>query len=228
MKRFYKEVRAAPDFSIELDDRPIKTPAKATLVAPTRALAEAIAEEWREQGEIIRPSDMIVTRLANTAIDRVQTLPEDFVGELLTFGKCDLLCYRAPEPDELLLRQEVDWNPLLEWARLTLGADLKTTKGIDHIEQDEGAIAALENVLRLQNSWSLAGLQTATTITGSLILALALVQGRLDAAETFALSHLDDAFQTENWGRDQEAEKRTQRHAVELEVAARFMALARA
>jgi len=227
VKRFYKEVRVAPDFSIELDGKPVKTPAKATLASPTHKLAEAIAQEWREQGEVIRPSDMILTRLANTAIDRIEALRDDIAAELLGFGRNDLLCYRANEPDELVMRQRAGWDPLLEWARLTLGADLKTTQGIGHVAQDARAIAALERVLRLQDCWTLAGLQTATTITGSLVLALALAQG-LSAADAFQLSHIDDLFQAEKWGRDAEAEKRLRRRAFELEMAGRFMALARA
>jgi chaperone required for assembly of F1-ATPase len=211
-----------------LDGRPIKTPAKAKLVLPTQRLAEAVADEWRSQGANVIPSTMMLTKLANTAIDRAKTLRDDIAADLIGFGKNDLLCYRAIEPAELIEREQEAWDPLLDWAHDTFGARLKTTNGVGHIEQDPDAIAAFDRALRAQNGWSLTGLQTATTITGSLVLALAIAKGRLTPTEAFALSRIDEMFQAEKWGADPEAEKRARLHAAELDSAGRFMALSRA
>ena len=227
MKRFYKDVCVADDYSILLDGKPIKTPAKADVIAPTRALAEAIAQEWREQGAEIWPATMFLTKLANTAIDRVEPLREAFLRELAEYARSDLLCYRASEPAALAERQAAGWDPLLDWARARFRASLRVTHGVRPIAQDEDSIAALTRDLHNSDRWRLAALQSATTLTGSLILALAVAEERLDAAEAFTLSRIDEAFQAENWGRDAEAEEREQRLAQELAATARFLALAR-
>ena len=228
MKRFYKQVAVGEDFAVLLDGKPIKTPANARLALPTSQLAEAVAREWRMQAATIDPASMMLTKLSNTAIDRAETLRDDMAAELLGFGRSDLLCYRATAPVDLLARQEAGWNPLLDWAHHVHGARLKTAQGITYIQQDQDAVAALERTLRARDSWTLTGLQTATTITGSLVLALAMAQGRLTPAEAFALSRIDEAYQTEKWGTDTAAEKRAGLHAAELEMAGKFMELARA
>ena len=228
MKRFYKSVSVGDDHSVHLDGKPIKTPSNLKLVAPTRALAEAIAQEWSEQGESVVPSSMHLTRLANTAIDRAETLRDDIAGELLRFACSDLLSYRALDPISLRMRQEAAWDPLLDWARQAFGARLKTTHGVLFVEQDEEAIAAFERALGELDAWSLTGLQTATSITGSLVLALAIAKGRLSPADAFALSRIDEEFQAEKWGLDAEAENRARLHADELEMAGKFIELARA
>lgn len=227
MKRFYKVVTVAADNSILLDGKPIKTPAKADLIAPTRALAEAIAQEWREQGANIKPATMHLTKLANTAIDRVESLRDAFLGELAEYARSDLLCYRASEPAALAERQDAGWDPLLDWAKARFRASLRVTRGIRPIAQNEESIAALAGHLLGYDRWRLAALQSATTLTGSLVLALAVAEGRLDAAEAFALSRIDEAYQAEFWGRDAEAEERAQRLDQELAAAAQFLDLAR-
>jgi chaperone required for assembly of F1-ATPase len=227
VKRFYKDVSVGDDRSVLLDRKPMRTPSNARLVLPTRALAEAIAQEWRQQGDEVATASMHLTRLANTAVDRVDTLREEVADELLRFACSDLLSYRALDPAELRARQEASWNPLLDWAHENFGARLKTTHGVLFVEQDEEAIAAFERALRALDPWTLTGLQTATSITGSLVLALAIANGRLSSADAFALSRIDEAFQAEKWGCDAEAEKRARLHAVELEMAAKFIGLAR-
>lgn len=227
MKRFYKTVSASDDRSITLDGKPILTPAKAKLVTPTRRLAEAIAQEWREQGEDIRPTSMHLTKLANTAIDRAEARRSEVVAELVHFARNDLLCYRAEEPRELVQRQQAAWDPLLDWTHEAFGARLLTTNGIGHVRQDPQVISAVNQALETQDAWTLTGLHAATTITGSLVLALAVSEGRLSAAEAFAASRIDESFQAEKWGHDQEAEARARRLAEELEMAGRFMALAK-
>ena len=227
MKRFYKNVTVTEDLSVLLDGKPIKTPSAARLALPTPRLAEALADEWRGQGESVEPASMPLTRLANTAIDRAGALRTDIVGELLGFGQSDLLCYYAIEPDALIVRQRQHWTPLLDWAHASHGARLKTVHGITHIRQDASAIAALEHALIAQDDWTLTGLQTLTTITGSLVLGLAVAAGRLDAADAFVLSRIDETFQAEKWGSDSAAEQRAASLRHEAEMAGKFIALAR-
>jgi len=222
MKRFYKEVSVADDFRILLDGKPIKTPLRATLALPTRALAEAIAEERRGQGELVQPTTMWLTKLANTAIDRVAGQEEHVIGEILAYAN-DLLCYRAAAPPDLVARQNEGWNPLLEWAAERHGARLLTRVGIVHIAQPEEAVAALRRAVAEHDPFTLTALHAAATLCGSLVLALALTDSRIDAEEAFALSHLDERYQAEKWGTDGEAEKRARAMAAELDAAARFM-----
>ena len=227
MKRFYKNVSIAADRSITLDGKRILTPAKATLVAPTRSLAEAIAREWLAQGEDILPNSMPLTKLANTAIDRTSAFRTSVIAELNGFAAHDLLCYRATEPDDLIARQQAAWDPLLAWIHATFSSRLLTTHGVGHVEQDRDAIAALNRALDARDAWAVTGLHAATTVTGSLVLALALAEGRLTSAEAFAVSRIDESFQAEKWGRDVEAEARALRLADELEMAGRFITLAK-
>jgi chaperone required for assembly of F1-ATPase len=227
VKRFYKDVSVGDDLSVRLDGKPVRTPAQAKLVLPTRALAEAVAEEWRAQDDTIKPAAMNLTKLANTAIDRAFNLRADIVAELLGFGQSDLLCYYAVEPDALIARQRNHWTLLLDWAHATHGARLKTVHGVTHMPQDAEALAALERALLALDDWTLTGLQTLTTITGSLILALAVAAGRLTPAEAFDLSRLDETFQAEKWGLDSGAEKRAALLKHEVEMTGQFLALAR-
>jgi chaperone required for assembly of F1-ATPase len=227
VKRFYKDVSVAPDNSILLDGKPIKTPAKAALSAPTRALAEAIAQEWRDQGADIEPATMLLTKLANTAIDRGDPMREAFLQELADYARSDLLCYRASEPAALVARQVAGWDPLLDWVKTRFAVSLRVTHGVRPVAQHDESVAAFTRYLDNYDRWRLVALQSATKVTGSLILALAMAEGRLDAAEAFALSRIDEAFQAENWGQDAEAEERALHLAQELAAAARFLALAR-
>jgi chaperone required for assembly of F1-ATPase len=225
MRRFYKEVSVADDFRILLDGKPIKTPLRATLALPTRALAEAVAEEWRGQGVLVQPTTMWLTKLANTAIDRVAGREAHVVAQALAYAN-DLLCYRVEAPASLIARQSECWNPLLEWAAERYGARLLTRVGVTHIAQPEEAVAALRRAVAQYDPFVLTALHVAATVCGSLVLALALADGRLDADEAFALSHLDERYQAEKWGVDEEAEKRALALAAELDAAARFMRLA--
>ena len=226
MKRFYKDVTVTDDLSIRLDGKAVLTPGKRQLALPTHQLAEAIAREWREQGDDIVPATMALTKLANTAIDRSTAHREHVLAELTGFARNDLLYYRADEPAELVMRQQKAWGPLLDWVHQITGARLATTKGVAHIAQDDTAIAALSRSLPTMDAWTLTGMHAATTITGSFILALALSENRLSHAEAFASSRIDETFQAEKWGLDAEAEARARRLAAELEIAAQFMALA--
>ncbi len=225
MKRFYKSVDIGDGNRIRLDGRAVKTPGKADLALPMRALAEAIAQEWAGQGEEIVPATMPLTKLANTAVDRVPGQRDAVIDQLLGYARHDHLAYRAEHPAELVRRQSAAWDPLLEWAGAQFGARLVVTQGISHIVQPEDAIEALRRALETQSDFAFPPLQVAASITGSLILALALAHGRLDAREAFTLSQLDEAFQAEKWGQDHEAQLRNGRLLAELESTERFLRL---
>jgi len=229
MKRFYKEVSAFAvsdsGYTVLLDGKPIKTPARATLTLPSQALAEAVAEEWRGQGETIDPRSMPLTRLAFAAIDTVSSDRARISEQLLHFGKNDLLCYRAEGLPELTARQAAAWDPMLDWLAETHGAHMCVVSGVTFIEQSSDALLALEQAVSRHDDFALAGLYSAATITGSLVLALALSEARLSAEEALALAMLDEDFQMEKWGRDAEAEMRRARLLADLTAAACFLRL---
>jgi len=210
-------------FRILLDGKPIKTPARANLALPARALAEAVADEWRAQVQTVESETMPLTKLANTAIDRVAKHRVHVVEQICAFGRGDLLCYRASEPAALVARQAAVWDPLLDWAQARYGARLKTGQGIGYVEQPADALASLDAAARAFDDFALAALHTAASLSGSLVLALALADGRLDARETFEVSQLDETFQAEKWGRDDEAEARRGHLLAELRAAERFL-----
>ena len=228
MKRFYKDVSVKEEggaWRVLLDGRTLKTQAKATLELPNRALAEAVADEWRAQGENIDPPSMHLTRLAFGAIDGVKADRTKIADHALSFGRTDLLSYRADTPQELVARQASAWDPLLDWVAERHGARLAVTSGIGHVAQTEEAVSALEQAIAAQDDYALAALHAATTLTGSLVIALALADRRLNAAEAFAAATVDESFQAEKWGLDFEAELRLKRHAEELAAAERFLHL---
>jgi chaperone required for assembly of F1-ATPase len=230
MKRFYKTVSVVAEaggFAVQLDGRPIRTPEKAALRLPNAALAEAIAEEWRGQGESIAPLTMPLTRLANTGIDRVATQRAKAVEDVTRYGTAELMCYRAAEPPELVARQAALWQPWLDWAAGELGAPFALTTGIMHVPQDPATITALRIAVARASDLELAGLGAAVQAMGSLVLGLALWHGVIepDAATDAAL--LDETFQAAKWGEDREAVQ--QRLALRQEVrgAGRFLTLLR-
>lgn len=229
MKRFYKTVTIESEtgaYAVKLDARAVKTPNASPLRLPTPALADAVAEEWRGQGDTLKPANMPLTRLANTAIDGTTPRRAEIVEELLRYGSGDLLCYRAAEP-KLAERQRLAWDPVLDWLAERYGARLAITQGITHIAQPGDAILALGRALQPMNPFILTALHEATSLTGSLTLALAIEDAHLDAATAFAKAHLDERYQAEKWGEDSEAQARLEARRLELENAAKFMALAR-
>lgn len=231
MKRFYKDVSVRADeagHAVLLDGRAIKTPAKAPLILPTAALAEAIADEWRAQGEEVVPDSMPLTRLANSVIDGVRTRQADIVADMAGYAETDLVCYWATHPQTLVERQARSWQPLLQWVSERYGARLRTTAGVIHQPQDPAAVAALRAVLAsIGDPWIIGPLHMLTTAAGSVVIALAVHDGRLDAGEAFQLSEIDDAYQREVWGEDAEATARRTRLEADIRMAARFLALAR-
>jgi chaperone required for assembly of F1-ATPase len=230
MKRFYKDVTVGESeggFHILLDGKPVKTPARNTLLLPTPALAQAIAAEWAGQGDEIVATAMPLLRLANTVIDGVAINRADVIDAILRFGENDLLCYRAQQPPELAQRQAHGWDPLLDWARQRLGARLTVAEGVGHVDQSLEALAALREALSGYDAFTLAGLHVIASITGSLVLALAVTEGAASGAEAFHLSRIDEIHQAEKWGEDAEAAKRAAALAQELHKAVELIAAVR-
>lgn len=229
IKRFYKTAGVAAangGFAVTLDGRPVRTPMGAPLQVPSAALAEALAAEWQDQGEQIEPASMPLTQLANTAIDRVGPLRGAVIDELLNYAGTDLLCYRAEHPAELATRQSGRWQPVLDWAMTRFDAPLLVVTGVMPVAQPAETLAALRRAAEAYEPYRLTALQMATAASGSLVLALALVEGRLDEAEAFAASQLDELYQAELWGEDEEAAARRDRLKTELTAAAAFARLA--
>lgn len=228
-RRFYNqvEVMEAPDgFAITLDGRPLRTPAKATLKLPRRTLARAIADEWAAQGHRIDVSAMPLTRLANTTIDRVHGNQVHVVAAVEAYAACDLLCYRADGPEELVARQAAAWDPPLAWAARFHGIRLIAVTGIVHHCQSTAALEALTRRLEAVDDFRLAALYEITTLTGSAVLALALLDGALSAEAVWTAAHVDEEWQAEQWGRDAEAEARRATRRRDFDAAVRLLALA--
>ena len=228
-RRFWTrvEVKQQPDgFGIALDDRLTKTPARKTLLLPSQALAEHLAQEWQAIAEVIDPAQMPLTRLVNSALDGVSLQMQEVQADAARYAGSDLLCYRAEMPDRLVALQHNQWGPLLDWAETDLGARLHVTKGLFFVEQPDASLAAIRQVVaRFDHPLTLAALHTLTTLTGSVILALAVAYQRLKLVEVWALAHLDEDFQMEVWGHDEEALSRRAAKWREAEVAALVLSL---
>lgn len=225
-RRFWHETGTAegPEgFSVTLDARPIRTPAKTLLALPTRALAEALAAEWAAQDEAIRPETMPLTRLANSALDQVAPQHAAVADIVAAYGETDLLCYRADAPEELARRQAAAWDPLLEWACERYGAGLATTTGVVPILQPEAALARLRAAVAATTPWELAALHEFVSHTGSLVLGLALLEGASDPDTAWRISRLDEDWQITQWGRDDEAEAALAHRRAEFDAAVRFL-----
>ncbi len=228
-KRFYKDAGVEERdgvYRVTLDGRGVKTPKKRDLALPTRALAEAVAEEWRQQGERIDPATMPLTRLANTAIDAVADQMGPVAADIEAFAGNDLTCYRAEGPDALIKRQGDAWNPVLAWAKETLGADFLVGEGVMPLEQPQASVSAVAKALEGAGPIKLAALHVMTTLTGSALIALAHAMGRLTLDEAWAAAHVDDTWQAEQWGWDAEAEARARHRKEEFSAASRAFSLA--
>lgn len=211
MKRFYKTVATqvqADGWSVTLDGRPVRTPAGGALALPTETLAAAVAAEWQAQEAEIRPRTMPITQLAATALDRVSVSREACLDEIARFAGTDLLCYRAETPVALVARQQALWQPLVDWALGRYGADLTVVAGLMPVEQPAEAVARLRGAAARLDDLGLTVLLSLTAAAGSVVIALALVEGRITAEEAYAVSQLDETFQIEQWGEDDEARAR--------------------
>ena len=228
MKRFYKEAAPRPvenGYEILLDKKLVKTPGRKRLVVPTSGLAEAIAAEWNAQGDKIDPRSMPLTGLANAAIDRAATDHEGFARTLARFGESDLLCYRADSPNALISRQSKLWDPVLAWARRRFDVDFETVRGIVHRPQPPATLERLERAVLSKTAFELAALSPLVTISGSLLIGLALAEDGLDLDKAWEAATLDEAWQTEHWGEDEEAAAALEARRRDFEAAHRFLKL---
>lgn len=227
-RRFYKTVsvagKSAP-FTVMLDERPIRTPLKRALDLPTRALAEAVAREWEEQGEKIDPHTMSLTRLSNTALDRVASDRDRIIGEIVDFAGSDLVCYRAEKPQGLVELQAKAWQPMLDWARGEFGADFTVTEGVVHIAQPAAALKRTKDYLAEKSPWALTAIHNLTTLTGSALLASMACAGAIPASEAWEAAHVDEDWQIEQWGWDEEARHRRNHRRREFDTCLQFCAL---
>lgn len=209
MKRFYKLATVTGDaapFGVALDNRPLRTPSRAALAVPTRALAEAIASEWNGQGEVISPRSMPLSGLVNAAIDRVAPNAIAFADGLAVFAENELLAYRADYPPALVTHQAAHWDPWLDWARTRYDIDFTLVAGIIHRPQPVATLARLQAAYRAVEPMALAALHPVVTISGSAIIGLAVFEGAMNADEAWAIGHLDELWQAEQWGKDPLAE----------------------
>jgi chaperone required for assembly of F1-ATPase len=228
MKRFWKEVtveQAGEGWGIRLDGRAVRTPARAELVVPNEALAQAIADEWREVEGEIDPRAMPLTGLANAAIDRVAPEPLAFAGGLARFAEADLACYRAEWPPELVQRQGEAWDSLLGWARRRYDVDFSTTSSLMHVSQPQATIERLTHEVAALDPFRLAGLSPVVTVGGSLVAALAVLEKAIPADEAWGAVSIDDRWQLEQWGSDSEAEAALENRRCDFLAAARFLDL---
>lgn len=230
MKRFYTDVTVVAEeggHAIRLDGRPVRTPARASLTLPTAALAEAIAQEWRAQGETVDPASMPMTGLANAAIDHVVPDPATFAEGVARYAQSDLLCYRADGPDTLVARQAAAWEPLLDWARGRYDVTFVVTQGILPVPQPKETLARLGAAVAAIDPFILTGLSTLVTLSGSLVCGLAVVDGGHEVGAIWQAAEIDEAWQVEQWGEDAEAAARSVRRADDFATAAAFCALSR-
>jgi len=229
-KRFYKQASSNTvegGFAVTLDERTIKTPAGQPLNLPTQALADAVAGEWDAQGDEIEPKSMPMMQLCGTAIDRVPDVRDGLIEGLLRYTDTDLLCYRAGHPADLAAKQHAAWQPLLDWASAELGATLFVAEGIMPVDQDEAAREAFRTVLDQLDNWTLTAVAELVGISGSLVVGLAVLKGRLDVEGAFAVCQLDEDHQIERWGEDAEALEKRDSVERDLINAARFLELLR-
>lgn len=228
MKRFWKSAEAVVEgdgWGVRLDGRPLRTPGKAPLVLPSEALALAIAGEWQSAAEKVDPRAMPLTGLANAAIDRVAPDRPAFAADLAKYAQGDLACYRAEGPQTLAERQAHCWDRLLGWARRRYDVDFAVTAGIVHVDQPPATVERLAHEVAALDAFRLAGLSPLVTVGGSLVAALAVIQGAMTAAEAWDAVSIDERWQLEKWGADAEAQTAMDNRRADFFAAASFLEL---
>lgn len=229
-RRFYKDAGVEEQdgaFHLILDGRTARTPGRNSLAVPTRGLADALAEEWGRQATEVDPATMPVTRLVNSAIDGVGARRQEVADDLVRFAGSDLVCYRGSEPARLVAAQDAAWTPILDWARESLGARFILSEGVMHVEQPDTAITAMRGVIEsIRSPFALAALHVMTTLTGSVLIALAHASGILDLKQAWDAAHVDERFQESVWGEDEEAMVRRGKRYADFEAASRVFRLA--
>ncbi len=229
-KRFWKEagvVEEEDGFGVRLDGRAVRTPAKAALIVPTPALAEAIAAEWDAQEGKIDPGTMPFTQSANAAIDKVARQTSEVAEMLAAYGDSDLICYRASGPVELIEKQAEAWNPLLDWTESVLSVKLLVVEGVVHAPQDAAALARLRAHVDALDTWALTAFHDLVSLSGSLVIGFAALDGFYPAETLWNLSRVDETWQAEQWGSDEEAEEMAARKQSDFIHAKRFYDLSR-
>jgi chaperone required for assembly of F1-ATPase len=227
-RRFWTRAGVRPEaggFGVALDARTLQTPARAPLVVPTEALAAAIAGEWNAVEAEILPERLLLTRAANSAIDRVARNPAAVAAAIAAYGDADLICYRAEAPEGLRAHQAAGWDPWLAWSAAALEAPLEARTGVVYRPQPAASLAALGVAVTAQGPFGLTALHELVTISGSLVLALAVARGALDGAAAWELSRIDESWQSEHWGRDAEAEAAAARKRRDFLAAEEFLVL---
>jgi len=234
-RRFYEQVTVSEGeggFGLALDGRPVRTPAQRALAPPTASLADVLAEEWRAQREHIDPASMPLTRLASSIIDGVADAAPEVAAEVEKYLASDLIFYRAETPEGLVRSQEAAWDPLITWARDALGAQFRTGVGVVHLPQTQDALTAVAAIIPRNNGsasdvWRLGATHSVTTLTGSALIALALLVGKLSVADAWAAAHVDEDWNMAQWGRDELALERQAYREAEMQAAGRVLALLR-
>lgn len=229
-RRFWKSVdvrQGDSGLEVTLDGRPVRTPAKAPLVLPSQSLAEAVAEEWDAQDEEIRPQEMPLTRAANAAIDKVAVNRAAVAAMLAEYGATDLLCYRAEAPEGLVARQCEAWDPWLDWADTDLSAPLVRIAGVMHAPQPEPSLRRLADAVTRHDDFEMTALHDLVTLTGSLVLGLAVSREALAADKAWTLSRVDETWQEDLWGRDAEAHEMAEERRAAVVSAGRLLSLLR-
>lgn len=230
MKRFYKQAdinERDGQFTVQLDGKDIKTPAKSMCIIPNRNIARAVAKEWDAQEGDINPALMPITKLVNTAIDKVGGRREALIDELVGFAGSDQVCYRADQPEELVRQQNQIWNPLLENLKQFHHIDLKVTTGVMFQEQSPKQIKKIKAIIDAIETFELTAFYGMTTVTGSVTIGVNLFEDRISLDEAWNAGHLDENFQTSQWGSDEEAEERRFNLREELNNAVYFLKLCR-
>lgn len=228
MKRFWKQVSVAEEgegWGVRLDGKPLRTPARAPLLVPSEGLARAIADEWSEAGEEIDARAMPLTGLANAAIDRAAPAKGVFAEGLARYAEADLACYRSDNPEKLVERQTNSWDPLLAWARRRFDIDFVITSGVTHVAQPPATVERLAHQVAALDAFRLAALSPLVTIGGSLIAALAVMEGAMTPEQAWDVVSLDERWQLEQWGNDAEAEATLETRWRDFQSAARFLEL---
>lgn len=231
MKRFYTRVTVEPveaGFALMLDGRPVKTPGRAQLVLPSISMAQAIADEWAGQGEEIVIASMPMTGFANAAIDRIAPDPARFISDIAGYGETDTLCYRADPGDPLAARQHAEWEPILQWAENRYDITLLRVAGIVHQPQSMHSLSRLTAAVAALDPHGLAGLSTLTSIGGSLVSSLALLEQAFDFEAIWRAVCLEELWQEELWGADAEAEETRALRRADFADAHRYCRIARA
>ncbi|WP_374943904.1 ATP12 family chaperone protein [Sphingomonas sp.] len=223
MKRFWSDVAVTPERGVTLDGRPVRTPGRLPLVLPTATLAEMVADEWRAVADKIDPRAMPMTGLANAAIERVAADPATFAAGLARYAENDLLCYRAESPAELVARQAAAWDAPLAWAQTRYDVRFVVATGIVHRPQSAATLARIGEAAAALDAFALAALSPITTLTGSIVLALGIVEGAMTADAAWTAAHVDETWQAERWGEDAAAAAMLAERRREFDAAVGFL-----